>query len=503
MYTVHLQASYSGINASRTTQFRIATGGPYRVYLDCPASSTVGSNLVCVVTVQDEGEIGTITESISTIWVDTNNDNASGGEPQTSFSATTEPGDNKTESVTISVPSTHATGLFVVRVDTRYVNSAQPNSAASDSVTLEAAGAVPPGVPAGGAPTVSTKAPSKEVTIPAARPAGKLLDITTGIMEGYGVVQPESKLMVTFTIFNLGTEPIHEAVFSYSIIDKSGKVVVEGVRDSIALDTKLQLVKNIVLPKELGDGAYTLQGKVEYGGQTAESSDEFKISSKEVYLAPQAPLMLINYLMILILIAILIIAIIIVVRWRKGNGHVRHRIMAGVSGKKEEYAGAAKFNAVRMPEIKKEEYVDLTKSSALRVPEIKKEPVAKEYGEGESELLKKLKAAFEGLSLSGLFRSLRNPRKDNGLNSTYGLKVYSSDGHFIGNIREVYLEGHRIYGWLIKVNSEIAKTIGKKNILLKHECVKSVKEVMLVDGRVSKRLMPYLHEEEHEKIKQF
>jgi len=135
MYTVHMLASYNGVEASKSAQFRIATGGPYKVYLECPATSNVGSELICNVILKDEGEAPT--ESTSTVWVDTNNNGVwDAGEPQSSFSKQTVPQQNVTQSVSVNVPSSHATGLYVVRVDTSYANSAQPNSGASDSVSF-------------------------------------------------------------------------------------------------------------------------------------------------------------------------------------------------------------------------------------------------------------------------------------------------------------------------------------------------------------------------------
>lgn len=123
MYTANLFAIYNNVGVSRLVQFRIATGGPYKVYLDCPSSSYVGQELQCTVILQDEGEVPT--ESTSTVWVDTNNNGvADAGEPQSSFSKQTVPLQNITQLVSINVPSSHATGLHIVRVDTSYANSA-------------------------------------------------------------------------------------------------------------------------------------------------------------------------------------------------------------------------------------------------------------------------------------------------------------------------------------------------------------------------------------------
>ena len=150
MYTTHMLASYQGVSASKSAQFRIATGGPYKVYLECPDSSYVGQNLVCSVILLDEGEVPT--ESTSTVWVDTNNNLAwDAGEPVTSFSKETTPQQNITQSVSVNVPSSHSTGLYVARVTTSYANSAQPDSTASDSVTFSTAPAGDGGDAGGGA----------------------------------------------------------------------------------------------------------------------------------------------------------------------------------------------------------------------------------------------------------------------------------------------------------------------------------------------------------------
>ncbi len=173
MYTVHLQASYKNVTNSKTVQFRIATGGPYRVALNCPSSSTVGQNLDCTLFITDEGEVAT--ESITTVWVDTDGDGITDAtEPQTSVSKQTVPLQNVTETISINVPSTHTTGTFVVRVKTSYVNSAQPDSRASDTVTLQSAAAPAPTAPAPSSSAgagVSKSAPKAAAEAPAPAPS--------------------------------------------------------------------------------------------------------------------------------------------------------------------------------------------------------------------------------------------------------------------------------------------------------------------------------------------
>ena len=155
MYTAHLAASYKSMSSSGSIQFRVATGGPYSVYIDCPASSQVGTDLACTVILRDEGEHAT--ESTCEFWVDTDSDGIEdSNEPQWSKSEETTAGQNETYSTNINVPSSHPTGLYVVRADCSYANSAQPNSGASDSVVFTTA-APPPAPPA---PVTEEAAPS-------------------------------------------------------------------------------------------------------------------------------------------------------------------------------------------------------------------------------------------------------------------------------------------------------------------------------------------------------
>ena len=239
MYTVHMLASYQEVSASKSAQFRIATGGPYKVYLECPSSSYVGQNLVCNVILQDEGEVPT--ESTSTVWVDTDNDGvADAGEPQSSFSKQTTPQQNVTQSVSINVPSNHATGLYVVRVDTSYANSAQPNSGASDSVTFSTApaeepGGGPSGGGAGGVPTITVEEKEGKIQI-------------TDFPEKIEIIKTES-LEKTIGIKNIGDGNLNNVKLvisglpldSYTIFPEKYDVIPPGATQTFLITFKADI----------------------------------------------------------------------------------------------------------------------------------------------------------------------------------------------------------------------------------------------------------------------
>lgn len=134
-YYVHLKSDYGTKQAVKTVQFRIATGGPFSLRLTCPSTGVTGEDLDCVVDIIDEGEVAV--ESITTVWVDTNSNSLlDPGEPQFEFSKETDPQQKVVQAAPISIPAGHASGVFIVRAKTSYVNSAQPDSTASDTVTL-------------------------------------------------------------------------------------------------------------------------------------------------------------------------------------------------------------------------------------------------------------------------------------------------------------------------------------------------------------------------------
>jgi parallel beta-helix repeat protein len=75
-------------------------------------------------------------------------------------------------------------------------------------------------------------------------------------------------------------------------------------------------------------------------------------------------------------------------------------------------------------------------------------------------------------------------RKDkNLLSNLYGLRVYSSSGILIGNIKEISLDykHSRIDGWLIKTSHTARKKFCKRMIFIKHEGIKSIGQILILN----------------------
>ena len=134
-YYVRLWAYYNSKEAIKTAQFRVATGGPFLLRLDCNPTVQAGQALSCTVKIIDEGEVAV--ESTTITWIDTNGDGLlDATEPQVSFSIETSPQDQISQAVTINIPSSHQAGVFIARTKTSYLGSTQPDSTASDTITI-------------------------------------------------------------------------------------------------------------------------------------------------------------------------------------------------------------------------------------------------------------------------------------------------------------------------------------------------------------------------------
>ena len=77
------------------------------------------------------------------------------------------------------------------------------------------------------------------------------------------------------------------------------------------------------------------------------------------------------------------------------------------------------------------------------------------------------------------------------INHIKNIQVYAGNGNSIGKVKEAHLKGNKIDGWLIKVKKNIAKKIGKKYILVKHNHVSSIGDVMIIDKIVAEHLERY------------
>ena len=66
---------------------------------------------------------------------------------------------------------------------------------------------------------------------------------------------------------------------------------------------------------------------------------------------------------------------------------------------------------------------------------------------------------------------------------TYGVKVYTDQGEYFGDVDEIIIQNNKIFGWKIKAtrNSYLSKTIsGARGVIVPHQLVKAVGDILII-----------------------
>lgn len=154
-YSVQLMATYNNDLATKVTQFRIATGGPYAFTISGSSTICLGDTYTVTNTATNEGEGDTETNVYN--WIDIDGDGIlDSDEPQASFSREVAGYATFTQSTSITIPSTTAIGSYVVRGKAVFVNSQQPDATSSYSANSINCKEASIGTPVYGGPTILT-----------------------------------------------------------------------------------------------------------------------------------------------------------------------------------------------------------------------------------------------------------------------------------------------------------------------------------------------------------
>ena len=136
-YEIVLLANKNGLEDKKTTITRVASGGPFYINMDCPASSTVGKELFCEITIEDEGEAPV--ETRCDMWLDVNNNlYLDYDEASSTFQKLTHPNERLHLDKNIFIPNDLSLlGLQTVQLQCEYLGSILPDAFASDTISLE------------------------------------------------------------------------------------------------------------------------------------------------------------------------------------------------------------------------------------------------------------------------------------------------------------------------------------------------------------------------------
>lgn len=65
----------------------------------------------------------------------------------------------------------------------------------------------------------------------------------------------------------------------------------------------------------------------------------------------------------------------------------------------------------------------------------------------------------------------------------FGMRVFTDEGYYYGDVEEVILQNNRVYGWRVKATrtSQLARVLtGAKGATVPHNLVRSVGDIMII-----------------------
>jgi sporulation protein YlmC with PRC-barrel domain len=66
------------------------------------------------------------------------------------------------------------------------------------------------------------------------------------------------------------------------------------------------------------------------------------------------------------------------------------------------------------------------------------------------------------------------------LSEVYNLKVYTEEGMYLGDVEDVLISENKIYGWKIRINDPELIRRGAKGLIIQHQLVKAIGQIMIV-----------------------
>jgi len=110
-----------------------------------------------------------------------------------------------------------------------------------------------------------------------------LFDVAVNIPQQYKKVFPGGDFLVEVTLYNLGETGRVDAFLDYEIKDEKGNTI-SSSSESIAVETRASLIKNIHIPENTKPGRYALYVGVTYDEKTAGSMASFEVVPEGVLL---------------------------------------------------------------------------------------------------------------------------------------------------------------------------------------------------------------------------
>lgn len=349
-----------------------------------------------------------------------------------------------------------------------------------------------------------------------------LMDVLTRVLDDYKTVQAGSKILVELTMYNLGTEEIMDANIHYIIKNSDGEMIKES-EETIAIYTKIQTVKEFILPANLPDGRYYIYTEINYGTEKASSETSFEIREKKNDIESGVTL---NMYLLMIILGIMITLVTIFIIYIKRNnikneysnlsyeGRLRHlnELRERKIINKKVYLAEKKRLLSRFEDaIKRNKiFIFLIFSGILcAVLFSDREFTGMVVDNLFSSFTKETLLLLGGIAVLGilLFVLIRNTKKifnksaefmdeiksgskklpANRILSLKNKKVFCNGGNYLGKVTGINLGRNKIDNLVIDLDKK--RGIKAKGIIVNYSHVRSVGEVVIIDDRISKKLL--------------
>ncbi len=349
-----------------------------------------------------------------------------------------------------------------------------------------------------------------------------LMDVSVKIMEDYRVISPDSKILAEITLYNLGTEEIKDAHVEYCIGKESGEKI-KCSSETIAVYTKIQLVKEFLIPSDMEEGGYYLKVTSNYGNETASSQTTFLVKKESGKIEEEIQFNRLLIIILIILVALITISIVLLIK--RNSRRSRYNENPSEIALQLKHLNELKLRKV----LSEENYLEERKNLLAKVGEMvignKKIFVYVLIALfGAITLVVNFKTNLTGMIVQEIFyfgkkgviiicsvlilflliyfrkkitsrykkifESSKNLFKkkhpSNCLKGLLNKKVYSEDGNYVGEIEEIILERNKINSLRIKLNKKYKFKL--KGIIIGYSKVRGVGEVVVIEENILRSL---------------
>lgn len=410
-------------------------------------------------------------------------------------------GENIT-TITFNSPSTAGTYIFMAKVR-------ESGKEASDSIVVTSSTPETPssGGSSGGGGSITGK------TI--IRPEN-LMDVLIKILEEYETVTPGGKVMAEITFLNLGTEEIKDAVFTYCIQNNNNNNNIgDCIKETVAVQTKVQLVRKIVLPTKIEEGGYYFDVNVDYMNKTVESRDTFEVIAEgkstpiprqEVFnIKLDKSYLIIGAISLASVVLFVLISIVIIKRRKRSQkvAVVESKLQNLKELKAKGEISEKVYHRERERLLQRVSGIFKGKTMSLILSGIGLFALVRIFTMNQSvtgyvieDFASNNPFAMFGyfillIGAFGLFifmhrQKIRKKYPKNSVKSLINKKVYSESGHYLGKVNDIILGENRIDSLKIEIDKKFK--FKAKGITVDYKQVKSVSEIVIINEAVAEHL---------------